>query len=95
MKITPLSLTVLLVNLASPVASLKCGKNSFEIAGSSTVKPVVQRWKEGYEEGCDDIEVTVRGGGSSNGARCVCGKDTCKKADGDDPDAKGEPVLVR
>jgi phosphate transport system substrate-binding protein len=45
---------------------------SISIAGSSTVYPVADLWAQIYSTFCD-VEITVEGGGSSNGAARVCG----------------------
>lgn len=45
---------------------------TLEMAGSSTVQPLADAWAALYEETCDTVDVTVRGGGSSAGARQVC-----------------------
>jgi len=51
-----------------------CGPpgGTISIAGSSTVKPIAELWSEIYSTFCD-VEITVEGGGSSNGAGRVCG----------------------
>ena len=43
------------------------------IAGSSTVYPIAQIFAEVYQVGCPDVAFTVQSGGSSVGARLVCG----------------------
>jgi phosphate transport system substrate-binding protein len=50
-----------------------CGDSgAISIAGSSTVEPIAELWAEGYKRACGN-GVTVEGGGSSSGARRVCG----------------------
>lgn len=50
-----------------------CGSTGLiAIAGSSTVEPVAQLWGAGYTRSCGNL-VTIEGGGSSSGARRVCG----------------------
>ncbi len=50
-----------------------CGPagGTISIAGSSTVFPVASSWADIYTTFCD-VEITVEGGGSSNGAGRVC-----------------------
>ena len=49
------------------------GKEEVTIAGSSTVFPVARIFAEVYQVGCQGSSFTVEGGGSSVGARRVCG----------------------
>jgi ABC-type phosphate transport system substrate-binding protein len=50
-----------------------CGPpgGKISIAGSSTVFPIAKSWAEIYSTHCD-VEITVEGGGSSNGAGRAC-----------------------
>jgi phosphate transport system substrate-binding protein len=66
--------------------SIECGPSgaSFAIAGSSTVFPMAQLWAQAYMKICSGINITVEGGGSSEGAMRVCASD----------DAKGGPVSI-
>jgi len=55
----------------------------FTIAGSSTVQPVAELWAAEYMLRCPSTNVTVEGGGSSDGAGRVCGEEE-----------RGEPVQI-
>jgi len=57
--------------------------STIHIAGSSTVEPVAQEWSKAYMEHCPATNITVEGGGSSNGAGRVCGEEE-----------RGEPVEI-
>lgn len=54
---------------------LECGPSgqSFSMAGSSTVYPLVKLWADNYMALCAGIVITVEKGGSSSGAARVCG----------------------
>lgn len=68
--------SALIVVLASAVYGQDtCAPDGSQItiAGSSTVFPIAVTWAEGYEAKCPNVNVTVEGGGSSIGARRVCG----------------------
>jgi len=54
-----------------------CGPHgALNIGGSSTVSPLAKAWGETYEEECPGIHVVTETGGSSEGARLVCGIDS-------------------
>jgi ABC-type phosphate transport system substrate-binding protein len=56
------------------VTSQECGPLSeIQVAGSSTVFPMAKAWALGYRAQCG-VSVTVAGGGSTIGARRVCGR---------------------
>ena len=59
------------------VIEAACGPagGTISIAGSSTVRPVAEIWASIYSSFCD-VEITVEGGGSSNGAGRVCGEES-------------------
>jgi ABC-type phosphate transport system substrate-binding protein len=48
-------------------------KGRISFAGSSTVLPVAQVWTEVYSTFCNSTTFSVEGGGSSEGAKRVCG----------------------
>jgi ABC-type phosphate transport system substrate-binding protein len=50
-----------------------CPSAALLLEGSSTVKPIAEGWRKAFAMHCDQ-GITVRGGGSSNGARAVCGE---------------------
>ena len=69
----PTPLLVFALALAQ-VAAITCGPEggSFSIAGSSTVFPIAEAWATAYLNACPSIDITVEGGGSSDGAGRVC-----------------------
>lgn len=50
------------------------GKDRIKIAGSTTVLPIVQAAAEQYMQDHPDVNITVRGGGSSIGIKSILGK---------------------
>ena len=51
-----------------------CGPDGdFTVAGSTTVFPLAVSWAADYMEMCPAVNITVNGGGSSTGAKLVCG----------------------
>jgi len=55
-------------------AAAQCGPDGeFTAAGSTTVLPLATSWAADYTEACPNVLVTVDGGGSSTGAKLVCG----------------------
>jgi ABC-type phosphate transport system substrate-binding protein len=62
--------------LLSETAESNCGPNGkLSAAGSTDVKPIAEDWAASYTKECPDIGVSVSGGGSSVGAKNVCGVD--------------------
>jgi phosphate transport system substrate-binding protein len=65
--------------IAAEPSQVYCGCNteSISILGSSTVKPIAVAWKDAFAyhcpATCTGAGITVEGGGSSNGARAMCG----------------------
>ena len=43
------------------------GVSTIAIGGSTTVQPLSEKWRDGFEAQHDDINVTVEGGGSTAG----------------------------
>ena len=65
--------SLVLASILAKANAQECGPDgTISIAGSSTVFPVAELWAEAYGKACKGIEVTVEGGGSSNGAGRVC-----------------------
>jgi phosphate transport system substrate-binding protein len=54
--------------------SCSAGKERIKIAGSTTVLPIVQAAAESYMEMHPEINISIRGGGSSIGIRSILGK---------------------
>ena len=51
-----------------------CGPDSdWTAAGSTTVFPLATSWADDYASECPGVNITVDGGGSSTGAKLVCG----------------------
>lgn len=64
----------LLISTKLYTCSADCGPDGeFTIAGSTTVYPLATSWAGDYLGECPGVNVTVDGGGSSTGAKLVCG----------------------
>ena len=66
-------ISVVLLASAVSVCSAACPSGPLSIAGASSIQQLTEAWKGAFEETCQDVDITIEGGGSSDGAARVCG----------------------
>jgi len=67
-------ISALTLLLAANRVAADCGPDgAFTAAGSTTVFPLAVVWEKEFEAICPNVDITVEGGGSSTGAKRVCG----------------------
>ncbi|GKY96702.1 hypothetical protein MPSEU_000629700 [Mayamaea pseudoterrestris] len=70
--ISVFTLALLSLHVADAQNSM-CGSSGFSIAGSASVLPIAIAWRDAYISACPNLEITVEGGGSTEGANRFCG----------------------
>lgn len=66
-------IALLLLATGTSISSAACPVKPFSIAGAASIQQLTKAWKEAFTETCQDVDITIEGGGSSEGAARVCG----------------------
>jgi ABC-type phosphate transport system substrate-binding protein len=72
------SVVALWIATLPTAAALECGPANGKIlmAGSARVAPIARAWAKAYSAQCSSVNITVREGGSDEGAARVCATST-------------------